>query len=366
MWSVLLRVSPNDIPYTRYLELVARGPHTVYSKIRNDTFRTFTTDAMFRKRVSEDALIRVLNSFAWQKTLDQQQLQQLQAHSRSTNHHSNANLGMMNVPNIPRSSKKRSSDTSDVLRRTSIAMANSEATGITPGEHAAMQSALELRNKEFLYIQGMNVLAAPFLYQCKSEAQAFALFYTFLTRDCPLYVIPTLDGAHYGIKLVDLCLEVIDPTLFEYLKSKFLIAELYAFTSVLTFSAGTPPLSEALNIWDALFAYGPHLNILFVIAQLTLMRNQLLESSSPMSLLRSFPKLAAREIIKLGVSFIPLLPDHLYDLLVRHPYDSTVGQEIERYHSGSQNSPSSIPSPLGNNSIASGLRKQRSMRPLNR
>lgn len=279
-------------------------------------------------------------------------------------------MGLAGNKNVSaRSSKKRLSDTSDVVRRTSIAMANSEATGISPGDHAAMQSAIELRNKEFSYIQGMNVLAAPFLYQCKSEAQAFALFYTFLTRDCPLYVIPTLDGAHFGIKLVDLCLEVIDPTLFEYLKSKFLIAELYAFTSVLTFSAGTPPLSEALVIWDALFAYGPHLNILFVIAQLTLMRNQLLEFASPMSLLRNFPSLRAREIIKLGVSFIQLLPDHLYDLLVRHPYDPLVGQEIG-------NRAQTMPQQAGANSqsvshkskasVSSILKKQRSLRPLNR
>ena len=35
------------------------------SKIRNDTFRTMTTDANFIEHVSEDMLIRVLNAFVW-------------------------------------------------------------------------------------------------------------------------------------------------------------------------------------------------------------------------------------------------------------------------------------------------------------
>ena len=124
--------------------------------------------------------------------------------------------------------------------------------------------------------------------------------------------------------LIDLCLEIIDPVLFNSLRSKYLSAELYAFASVLTFSACTPPLSEVLVLWDFLFAYGPHLNILFVIAQLNLIRGQLLESKSPISLLRSFPPLRAKEIIKLGISFVALLPKSLYDLLKRHPYDESV------------------------------------------
>ncbi|VVT54433.1 uncharacterized protein SAPINGB_P004073 [Magnusiomyces paraingens] len=261
VWSILLRVSPADLPAEKYVALVRKGASPAYTKIRNDTFRTFTTDAVFRSRVSENALVRVLNAVAWQRHL----------------------------------------------------CADPEQPAPAP---------------EFLYVQGMNVLAAPFLYQCKTEAQAFALFYTFLSRDCPLYVVPTLEGAHTGLKLVDKCLEIIDPALFDHLQSKLLTAELYAFTSVLTFSAGTPPLSQALVLWDFLFAYGPHLNVLFVIAQLTLMRSHLFEAQSPMTLLRNFPPLQAQEIIKLAISFVPLLPDWLYDLLVRHPFDPAVSSQL--------------------------------------
>lgn len=48
-----------------YLSLIHRGASSAYSKIRNDTFRTLTTDPLFRRRVSEASLIRLLNAIAW-------------------------------------------------------------------------------------------------------------------------------------------------------------------------------------------------------------------------------------------------------------------------------------------------------------
>lgn len=269
VWSVLLRVPP--LTSNEYIDLVGRGPCAVYTKIRNDTFRTLTTDSRFRKRVSENSLIRLLNSFAWKQLL--------------------------------------------------------------------LQDPDTTSNPDFLYVQGMNVLAAPFLYTCKTEPQAFALFEAFLARDCPLYIRATLEGVHTGLMLIDACLEIIDPVLFDALRKKYLSAELYAFASVLTFSACTPPLSEVLILWDFLFAYGAHMNILFVIAQLNLIRGQLLEAKSPISLLRSFPPLRAKEVIKLGISFVPLLPKGLYDLLKRHPYDESVNSIMKKSNgsgSGSQ------------------------------
>lgn len=63
MWLVLL-----DAPIMstdEYLSLVHRGASPAYAKIRNDTFRTLTTDPLFRRRVSEASLIRLLNAIAW-------------------------------------------------------------------------------------------------------------------------------------------------------------------------------------------------------------------------------------------------------------------------------------------------------------
>ena len=129
-----------------------------------------------------------------------------------------------------------------------------------------------------IYVQGMNVLCAPFLYVARSEAEAYVAFHQFITRGCPGYVRGAMDGVHKGIALVDRCLAIVDPKLSAYLLSKGVKAEVYAFASVLTFCAGTPPLPEVLHLWDFLLAYGSHLNILCICAQLIIMKEELLAS----------------------------------------------------------------------------------------
>jgi GTPase-activating protein len=182
------------------------------------------------------------------------------------------------------------------------------------------------------YVQGLNVLLAPIAYTChKSEPQAYSLLHNLISKHIPLYITPNLDGVHTGLSLVDVVLKIIDPILSEYLDSKFLKAEIYAFPSVLTLCACTPPLKSVLKLWDFLFAYGTHMNILFVVAQLIINRSQLLNSSQPMKILRNFPQLEDSEIIKLSLSFIPELPKELYDLISRHGYDKDVPGELKAF-----------------------------------
>jgi len=47
----------------------------------------------------------------------------------------------------------------------------------------------------------MNVLAAPFLYTMPSEIEAFYCFAKFIEEACPLYVQPTLEGVHRGLRV---------------------------------------------------------------------------------------------------------------------------------------------------------------------
>ena len=63
VWLVLLDAP--IMPTDDYLALIHRGASPAYAKIRNDTFRTLTTDPLFRRRVSEASLIRLLNAIAW-------------------------------------------------------------------------------------------------------------------------------------------------------------------------------------------------------------------------------------------------------------------------------------------------------------
>ncbi|KAH9001780.1 TBC-domain-containing protein [Lactarius akahatsu] len=179
----------------------------------------------------------------------------------------------------------------------------------------------ETQQLGFTYVQGMNVLAAPFLYTMPSELEAFFCFAKFIEESCPLYVQPTLEGVHRGLRLLDRCLKIVDLELFNYLRSKNLSAELYAFPSVLTLCACTPPLDQVLQLWDFLLAFGVHLNVLCVIAQLLLIRDDVMTSSSPMRLLRTFPPLEALPVIGIAVTLVRDLPSDLYDELVRHPYE---------------------------------------------
>lgn len=247
LWLVLLNIPP--VPTDTYLTLVHRGRSPAYTKIRNDTFRTLATDPLFKRRVTEASLIRLLNAVAWK------------LHDAKT------------TPATHRpSSRKREKDR---LINTPPRIAEDEPFTTTSPDTSTTPANM---SESAIYVQGMNVLCAPFLYAARSEVEAFALFHYFVTRECPAYIRGAMDGVHRGLRLVDRCLEIIEPKLAAYLFEKGLQAELYAFPSVLTLCACTPPLPEVLHLWDFLFAYGPHLNILCIVAQLIRMRDTILGS----------------------------------------------------------------------------------------
>ena len=97
--------------------------------------------------------------------------------------------------------------------------------------------------------------------------------------------------------------------------------------AVLTLCACTPPLDQVLQLWDFLLAFGVHYNVLCIVAQLHIIRQDLLDSQSPMKLLRHLPPLDARKIINVTVTLARDIPQDLFVQLVRHPYhpDSVVG-----------------------------------------
>jgi len=250
LWLTLLNIPPFSTD--TYLGLIHRGRSPAYAKISNDVFRTLATDTLFKRRVTDASITRVLNATAWR---------------------------------IHDAQEKLSSDSAHV------------------------QSP---------YIQGINVLSAPFLYASRSEAQAYALLTTLLTEHIPTYLSPTMSGVHAGVELIDKILAIINPTLSQFLLSKSLPAKIYAFPSVLTLCACTPPLPEVLRLWDFLFAFGPHLNVLCIVAQLLLLKDQLLGSPSPGKILRSFPQLKSEEVIKMTLLIVRELPEDIYDEVVQH------------------------------------------------
>ncbi|KAL1999706.1 hypothetical protein VTN02DRAFT_4137 [Thermoascus thermophilus] len=285
LWLTLLNIPP--LPTDEYLSLVHRGRSPAYAKIRNDTFRTLATDPLFKRRVTEASLSRLLNAIAWKL-------------------HDTKNGGTGS--RSPSRKRERTIEPPPSIAEEPLREALE--TGTTTTTASACETAI--------YVQGMNVLCAPFLYAARSEVEAFALFHYFITKECPGYIRGAMDGVHKGLKLVDMCLEIVEPKLAKYLFSKGMHAELYAFPSVLTLCACTPPLPEVLHLWDFLFAYGPHLNILCIVAQLIRMRDTILKSPSPNKILRSFPPLDAKEIIALTVLIVRKIPETLYAQLVDH------------------------------------------------
>ncbi|MCJ1394074.1 hypothetical protein MMC18_006952 [Xylographa bjoerkii] len=267
IWLILLNAPP--LRTDAYLSLIHRGASPAYAKIRNDTFRTLATDPLFKRRVSEASLIRLLNALAW--TLHDAQIQPPSKHASIS-------------PTIDRTPPKPA----------------------PPPDPAS------------IYLQGMNVLSAPFLYAARSETEAYILTHHLLTAHLPAYIHATMPGVHRGLALVDRLLAIIDPKLAAHLSAAALSASIYAFPSVLTLCACTPPLPEVLYLWDFLFAYGVHLNILAIVAQLVLMREEILAAERPGTVLRGFPPLRAKRVVQLAVSFVGMVPAGVYEELVAH------------------------------------------------
>ncbi|KAJ9648617.1 CDC16 protein [Coniosporium tulheliwenetii] len=266
IWLILLNAPP--IRTEIYLDLVRQGASPAYAKIRNDTFRTLATDPLFRRRVTENSLTRVLNAVAW-KLHD--------AHEACVN-------GWMSPPTLSMHNGDFGGSPDVSLRsRSSLAGTVTEGSEAGTGAHETMVG----------YVQGMNVLAAPFLYAARSETEAFVAFERFITREVPGYLSKHLLGK--GMK-----------------------AEIYAFASVLTMCACTPPLPEVLLLWDFLLAYGSHLNILCIVAQLVLIRDQILGSPSPNQVLRQLPPLQASKVSAIALTFVPKIPEDVYEQIVNH------------------------------------------------
>ncbi|KAK4129334.1 TBC-domain-containing protein [Parathielavia appendiculata] len=301
VWLILLNAPMLDTD--SYLALIHRGASPAYSKIRNDTFRTLSTDPLFRRRVSEASLIRLLNAFAW--TLhDAREVRTRDPSVASSTRHS-----------LDQSSSRPGTGYGSDYGSPASSPTAKRARALTLTTEGSVTSVTA---EAGTYVQGMNVLAAPFLYAARSEAEAYVAFHQLLTKECPGYIRGAMDGVHKGLALVDKVLAIVDPKLSMHLLSKNLSAEIYAFPSVLTLCACTPPLPEVLRLWDFLFAYGPHLNILCIVAQLVMIRTKIMGSASPNKLLRSFPALQADQIKHTTLAIIRMIPDDVYAEIVAH------------------------------------------------
>ncbi|KAJ2034966.1 CDC16 protein, partial [Coemansia sp. S16] len=177
------------------------------------------------------------------------------------------------------------------------------------------------------YVQGMNTLAAPFLY-VMGEGASFYAFRQFLRRECPLYARPSLPGVHACVQLVDECLAFADPPLFSHLRRHGAVAKIYAFPAAMTLSASVGPLRQVIRLWDFLLAFGVHLNVVCIVAQLLSMRELLITTQSPMAFLRSWPPLRAESVIRRTREIYDILPLALRMRIKMHAHDPELAESL--------------------------------------
>lgn len=129
------------------------------------------------------------------------------------------------------------------------------------------------------YVQGMNVLLGPFAY-IMPELDSYYCMSSLVTVHMPAYVLKNLDGAHRGVRLVDKCLHLLDPVLYAFIIGKIPDLTIFSLKFILTLFANTQPLEEVLRLWDVLFAFGVHLDVIILCVHLMSMREKILKLPS--------------------------------------------------------------------------------------
>ena len=177
------------------------------------------------------------------------------------------------------------------------------------------------------YTQGMNVLAAPFLYLLP-EPHAFACFERLISDVC-LKLVYGLEGTHAGVRLVEELLFLLDPELYTAIRSVDMNATIYAFGPVMTMCASLQPLEQVLELWDVFLAFGPYLNVLAIASHMFLHREQLMAGQSIVAADGTLPPItSACAIVSVMSSLIGLIPEYLLFLLSRYMTNETVLEDL--------------------------------------
>ncbi|CAN0544052.1 unnamed protein product, partial [Ectocarpus sp. 12 AP-2014] len=326
VWKVLLGTIHTDSML--YIRLVAKGPSSEDVKIREDTFRTFPRDEEFRRRVHEDKLSRINNAYVRLNHPDGGAPVAATVAVDTARRGSEGRGRGGNGSNEKHGGEEQPPKSEDVPRCSNSAIVDKEGAGAEAGGAAPASGGATGGGEERvgdggkgLYVQGMMVLCAPLLF-VMPEVDAFYCFNSLLNQHMPRYVAANLDGVHAGCALVDRVLSMVDPVLFNYLESKFLTANIYAFPLVMSLHACVPPLEEAVKLWDAVFSFGVHLEVLVCVAQCVSLRDTLLQDPNPYRHLnaRNLPPLDAELLVSMAFSLIPHLPSEMMDEIAQHPF----------------------------------------------
>jgi len=186
----------------------------------------------------------------------------------------------------------------------------------------AMQHFLNsLKNGEG-YAQGMNIYAAAFLY-CMPEVDAFFCLKKFMIDHCPMYMNlrhQRIPGVYQAVKLFGEVLGKFDPELAQHISKANIPLEALVMSTLHGLNVTLAPYDEWLKLWDFSLALGVHFHVIFAVARVILIREQLFSADSPNTFLahKKWPELRASSIINLAMVILQSLSESLYDRLVRH------------------------------------------------
>lgn len=104
-----------------------------------------------------------------------------------------------------------------------------------------------------------------------------------------------------------------------------MFSKIYAFSMLCSLSASVPPLEELVQLWDIIFAFGIHMNILFCLSNVLANKEEIMNTSNKgnTNLLLRQESLNAEFLISSSMQLVKSIPNDLYDKLTRHPYCST-------------------------------------------
>jgi len=173
-----------------------------------------------------------------------------------------------------------------------------------------------------MYLQGMNALCGVFLY-IMPELDAFYCFKSLILNLLPRYMTSNMEGVKEGCALADECLEILDPDLFNYIrKSSCSTSWVYAHQPVLTLSSGIPPLSTCVELWDVYLSGGVHLNIVFFVSYMVLMRNHIIKRIPDEKIViisgRDYPPGKPAQLLEAGLKNLSRLNEAFVKKLEQH------------------------------------------------
>jgi len=191
------------------------------------------------------------------------------------------------------------------------------------------------------YVQGMDVLAGGMLF-VMPEIDAFAGISRLINECYPLYWIKSengdLVGAYAGAILVKDVLFESDTDVYRQLSGFH--PHLYAFSAITSTSGIAPPFTELLRLWDFIFCFGVHVNVLCVAAQIILQRDRILTTKgnkiiSEVLAQRKWPHLDAKKVIHKTMQILPKVRknSNLWRRILLHTVDQDLSEGITRDHS---------------------------------